>query len=101
MQLILERYALRGTMDPEEQLRIFRRTAHLKIQTAEHMLVRAWVRTGRHAKDLVYEQWHFAGEYDKVNTDVFEPIRQNAEFSCDRPEFSCQYHRLVFRWSCK
>ena len=88
-------YACDRDLDPSS----FKRSKHLQINTATHVLCKAW-QGSMHRPDLsilVYEEWVYEDEVDRVNDEISEKFRASGELHF----FSCQCHTLDFRWSCK
>ena len=80
----------------------FKRTAHLQINTAEHVLAQAWVWNYSKPMEewpgrLVYHEWIYPEDVEKVEGEIWKPLREASEQHC----FSLQKHTLQFRWSCK
>ena len=73
----------------------FRRTAHCQIVTAEHVLAQAWTINAKHEKlALVYKEWVYPWEVERVDCEIFEPLRKSGELHA----FSFAYHQIDFRW---
>ena len=75
----------------------FRRTAHCQIVTAEHLHAEAWRINGEKENwTLVYEAWIYPEERERVERDIFEPLRESSQ------KHACHFtqHKLHFRWSC-
>ena len=73
----------------------FRKTAHCQIVTAEHVLAQAWTLNEKYEHvELVYEEWIYPWEKERVDREIFEPLRKSGEpHAC----FST-HHKLDFRW---
>ena len=76
----------------------FRQTMHMQINTAEHVLATAWKinEDGTH-KECVYKEWVYPWETDRVNSEIFEPLRKSGE----KHSFGLAHHKLQFRWDRK
>ena len=78
----------------------FAKTAHLEIDTAVHFLAQAWIRDEKGEQTLVFREWIYQEDIERVNEEIFGPIREanKRPGSCN---FSFERHILQFRWKCK